>query len=558
MGPEFVVIPELVALVAEHLGPRELLKCIQLNKAWNDTFVPILWRSIDDSTQSWPSILEAISDTNALVPLPMTKDCAAQVLSSTPELMTKTPPSNPTKDREWLISVFRKYGRQTQHLKAQFPLFLEIACSSGAFTKLNSLVMDWRFHAYGPDNPRNPHPFVGSCPILGTIAAAVNDGTIALPGPYSHSCSELSEPLYAGHLTRDDCTPAQVFLGFVESSSTDNGVSFDQSLLHISTTGSSPWDTVTSPTQENPSLLPTPLGGHSLKELYAEVDSWGTWLQLFPHRTKWEAGCILTDEMVSLFERYCPNLESFKKGIKLWYLDDSKRPPHDPTNRLLATFPNLREFNSIEQYIKVDDMLRQPWICMGLERLVCRIVGVDRLTPEEEIVASRILKPGYSATLSAEENSIIQKFNRCRAQHHGVYNALARLTRLKHLDFGYENRYPWEFEGGMYYTGDDGEEYLYYDDPIFDTLELSLESGLGRLATLKDLEMFGFECLNHKIGTAELDWMAKSWPKLKLMYGLDRERLMDIEHCKKRVALKEYFQKIRPDVVHDSLFYDDI
>ncbi|KAG0226734.1 hypothetical protein BGW41_004087 [Actinomortierella wolfii] len=203
-------------------------------------------------------------------------------------------------------------------------------------------------------------------------------------------------------------------------------------------------------------------------------------------------------------------------------------------------------------------MLRQPWACMGLERLACRIVGVDRLTPEEEIVASQILKPGYSATLSAEETLIVQKFNRCCAQYHGVYNALARLTRLKHLDLGYENRYPWAFKGGMYYTGDDGEEYLYYDGPIFDTLELSLKSGLGRLATLKDLEMFGFECLNHKIGTAELDWMAKSWPKLKLMYGLDRERLMDIEHCKRRAALKEYFQKIRPDVVHDSLFYDDI
>ncbi|KAG0356068.1 hypothetical protein BG005_005008 [Podila minutissima] len=159
------------------------------------------------------------------------------------------------------------------------------------------------------------------------------------------------------------------------------------------------------------------------------------------------------------------------------------------------------------------------------------------------------MAPGYTADLSAEEGAAVEKFQRCQAQHHGVYDRLARLTKLKHLDLGYENGIP----------GLDGEKYLKYTSgPTFDTLELSLASGLDRLGALKNLEMIGFECINHRIGRPELEWMAKSWPKLNLMYGLDKEKLDGIEHSKKRVALKEYFQQLRPDVVHDSLFEDDV
>ncbi|KAF9904863.1 hypothetical protein EC991_002293 [Linnemannia zychae] len=257
-------------------------------------------------------------------------------------------------------------------------------------------------------------------------------------------------------------------------------------------------------------------------------------------------------------------IEVFRATGNPWYIDESRRNPHDRPNQVLVDCASLREFHFIEHYLWADEMLKKPWACLGLEWLSCRIVGLDRLNDEEKGVVDRVRMrtndagAGTTDMMTEEETAAMEKFYRCQRQHHGVYDQLAQLTRLKHLDLGYESRYPWTYKSGEHYEKD-GVGYLFYSGgKTFDTLELSLDSGLDRLGALKDLEMFGFECLNHRVGKKELDWMAKSWPKLNLMYGLDKERLMDIEYDQERAALKIYFEELRPDVVHDSLFQDAI
>ncbi|KAF9294251.1 hypothetical protein BGZ74_011356 [Mortierella antarctica] len=195
---------------------------------------------------------------------------------------------------------------------------------------------------------------------------------------------------------------------------------------------------------------------------------------------------------------------------------DSKesRPAHDPANQLLV--------DSLVSFIHTDEMLRQPWACIGLEQLTCRIVGVDRLNESEQLTVDQMIASGYSGELSMEQVKAVEKFDRCQAQQHGVYDRLAKLTRLKHLDLGFENRDPRIRAWDGYLI--DGKFHLRHNGPTFDTLELSLASGLDRLGALKDLEMIGFECINHRIGRAEVEWMAKSWPNLNLVYGLDKEK----------------------------------
>ncbi|KAF9318222.1 hypothetical protein BG003_011616 [Podila horticola] len=304
--------------------------------------------------------------------------------------------------------------------------------------------------------------------------------------------------------------------------------------------------------------------GANLREL--NVDSVGDYDTLLKHlpdhiELTWNEPISTYNSVPLQLPEHSTRFSVFKAPFPPWYIDEEFEPraPHDfVANELLTTSSRLRVFDSIRHFILVDEMLRRPWLCMGLEWLTCRILGVNRLTDEEQSLAERVMVPGYSSDLSAEEAAAVEKFERCRAQHHGVYDHLARLTRLRHLDLGYENRYPWTCKIGDVYEVD-GVEYLEYTTPpTFETLELSLASGLDRLGALKDLEMIGFERLNHRIRRPELEWMAKSWPRLNLMYGLDKERLMDIEHCKERTALREYFQQLRPSVIHDSLFYDDV
>lgn len=52
-------------------------------------------------------------------------------------------------------------------------------------------------------------------------------------------------------------------------------------------------------------------------------------------------------------------------------------------------------------------------------------------------------------------------------------------------------------------------------------LELSLASGPGELAGLKDLETLDVSQLAHRIGMAEVQWMVENWPKLKSIPGLE-------------------------------------
>ncbi|KAG0378746.1 hypothetical protein BGX24_002932 [Mortierella sp. AD032] len=102
-----------------------------------------------------------------------------------------------------------------------------------------------------------------------------------------------------------------------------------------------------------------------------------------------------------------------------------------------------------------------------------------------------------SMDLTSQETKVLTKFPRYQRKHHGVYDQLSRLARLKHLDLGFEGHFP-QADQDEYdqliinYINDYGEnEAPSYLKPTFDTLKLSLDSGLDRLSALKDLEIFG-------------------------------------------------------------------
>ncbi|KAG0366867.1 hypothetical protein BGX24_003507 [Mortierella sp. AD032] len=156
---------------------------------------------------------------------------------------------------------------------------------------------------------------------------------------------------------------------------------------------------------------------------------------------------------------------------------------------------------------------------------------------------------GDSSRSIAEE-----KYRRCQEQHSRVYGRLVRLTHLQTLDLGgdiqdwrnqfYEETPVIELNDRMF---------LKYSTPIMDGLELSLASGLGQLASLKDLKVFGFEGHDHRIENAELEWIAGHWPKLTVLRGLhidDSPSLakMDLKTAEQRA----YMQTLRPSLIHKA------
>ncbi|KAG0348508.1 hypothetical protein BG004_005028 [Podila humilis] len=264
-------------------------------------------------------------------------------------------------------------------------------------------------------------------------------------------------------------------------------------------------------------------------------------------------------------------------------------PAKSAINGFFIKSHRLRIFDSIDRYLVVDEMLRRPWVCMGLEQLTCQILGVTRLKKREEAFIQKQIAnldpstPSSSSSsssssslprsmllrlplllskldkLSGPEKEAVQKLKKSLEQHHRVYDQLAKLTKLKILDLGYENRDPWSYQTGERYRGVGGKVYLRYrEEPVFDTLELSLTSGLERLEGLKEMQTIGFECTNHRVGEAELEWMAKTWRKLKCMRGLQTEIMPNIEPSLERKALRTYMQRVRPDIEHRSLFTEEM
>jgi hypothetical protein len=70
---------------------------------------------------------------------------------------------------------------------------------------------------------------------------------------------------------------------------------------------------------------------------------------------------------------------------------------------------------------------------------------------------------------------------------------------------------------------------------------------------LKELRVFGFEGVDHRIGKPELVWMAANWPRLKVMGGLHEGWSTATVVDMRRDELREHMQRLRPDVNHRSL-----
>ncbi|KAF8932707.1 hypothetical protein BGZ47_011233 [Haplosporangium gracile] len=137
-----------------------------------------------------------------------------------------------------------------------------------------------------------------------------------------------------------------------------------------------------------------------------------------------------------------------------------------------------------------------------------------------------------SRGLNAKNVKILQRHQATLDDHALVYNQLAHLPQIRVLEVGFDHR-----KQRSYGPRASRCEFLDYSKPLQNKPECSLDSGLGNLSVLKDLEMFGFEGIDLRIGTKELDWMAESWPKLRMLRGLEEDILPRIRFDEQKALL---------------------
>ncbi|KAG0378236.1 hypothetical protein BGX24_004420 [Mortierella sp. AD032] len=109
------ILPELLELIGNHLGPSDLFACVQACRLWNQHLIPQLWRTIDDGLYSWPMILQRITLNAA------SRGGADSI--------------------HWLLDVFAKHGRHIRHLTADWALTIATTTTTGTVTRLESLAV---------------------------------------------------------------------------------------------------------------------------------------------------------------------------------------------------------------------------------------------------------------------------------------------------------------------------------------------------------------------------------------------------------------------------------
>lgn len=282
--------------------------------------------------------------------------------------------------------------------------------------------------------------------------------------------------------------------------------------------------------------------------------------------------CLTTLTLRALYSRtaaslsmHCPKLERFQLLDHGHFFHTSDRNLLvNVVVDLLRQCSHLKVLDAIGHTVEAEYLLGEPWVCQGLEVFRCQVIGMNRLTIWEQdfykLWETKSDRKEQDKELSTEEQDVAKameianKHRRCQELHGRVYDRLAEMSRLRVLDFGKEVRDPFKMFGDSGLCEVDGRDFSTYSPPISNTLELSLESGLPRLGALKNLEVFGFENVDHRIGNKELVWMAKSWPRLRIMRGLQNPSLHHMMHNdSKTLTLKEQMEELRPFVRHEAI-----
>ncbi|KAF9934283.1 hypothetical protein FBU30_002701 [Linnemannia zychae] len=268
--------------------------------------------------------------------------------------------------------------------------------------------------------------------------------------------------------------------------------------------------------------------------------------------------------------KHCPLLEVVRvtyKGCRYTprYIEDSI---HDRVSILLTSCTKLKILDLQYETIDARKVAEKPWVCLNLEMFRCGFAGFPYLKDSDQEKVKAVLEREAAADKAGEqmiertpeETALLKLSEEATSMRKGVLHQISMLTSLKHLTLsrdlkvgrGLFLRHRTTLQ--VYRSERDGKQYFRYNEVLPDTLYLRLDAGLQTLASLKKLELFGFESMDHRMGPDEIKWIARTFPMLKVVRGLAVHTHVGAERDPQMDALRELMQTLRPDIVHSSSF----
>ncbi|KAG0322806.1 hypothetical protein BGZ97_003745 [Linnemannia gamsii] len=543
-GPSLASVPELLEFIGHHLTLPDLARCTLTCQLWHQALSPLLWQTFDDSLYGWPRIMSALYSEAA----------------------------TGQRDKAWLDALFSRYGHHIRTLRIRWHSTVLAASACGRCTQLISL-QSFNFR-------ESLTAGQGKC--LDSIRLDMSLSYLYAPRSFDPldkilsgllNLVELSNTLYPmdvnlilqqlpslrsinGAFKLDTSSISFNNIRYFEATMPLNPLTFRQCLVKFPNLDCLclerllPLPHPTTHNQQQQQQIVVQDNYHSisyqLQELrFTKSDYSPTletlqqvlfWLPHLRHITLTTLYKSTADMLVA----YCKELESFRLlEDKGFYHATSS---FDASLVLLQGCPKLKVLDAVQHQIRAETLLASPpWVCDRLETLRCLIVGVSRLLPQDMKILNDlfVLRSSKNVFLTKQDRNALQMSRNTMGQQQQVLERLASLTHLKVLELAFKQP-----RDHLRRYGDKNPYVGYFTD----TLELTLDSGLGKLAALKDLEMFGFEGCNHLIDRSELDWMIKSWPRLRAMSGLRQNGLLTSSFEMRKADLRSYMRQIRSDI----------